>query len=103
MAVKLLIKGVPEPLAEQARARPERHHRSLQGELMSIIEAAAQEPMPVRIHRQAPPERPELGFVPRGHKRIEQLAAEHRLHHPQPLADGLPRAVDTVRAERNSR
>lgn len=106
MAVNLSIKGVPEPLAEQLRARAERHHRSLQGELMAIIEAAAQEPVSVGIHRQAPPrrpERPELGFVSRGHKRIEQLAAEHLLRHPQPLADGLPRAVDIVRAERDGR
>jgi plasmid stability protein len=34
------IKNVPEPLLERLRARAARNHRSLQGELMAIIEAA---------------------------------------------------------------
>lgn len=38
----LSIKDVPEDLAEFLRQRAARNHRSLQGELMSIIEAAAQ-------------------------------------------------------------
>ena len=41
MNVNLSIKGVPAALAESLRARAERNHRSLQGELMAIIEAAA--------------------------------------------------------------
>ena len=41
MAVNLSIKGVPDALAERLRDRAKRHHRSLQGELMAIIEAAA--------------------------------------------------------------
>ena len=41
MTVNLSIKGVPTALAESLRARAERNHRSLQGELMAIIEAAA--------------------------------------------------------------
>ncbi len=36
----LSIKNVPEPLVAELRARAEKHHRSLQGELMSILEAA---------------------------------------------------------------
>lgn len=43
MAVTLSIKGVPEDLAEALRARAQRNHRSLQGELMAVIEAAARE------------------------------------------------------------
>ena len=39
MPVNLSIKGVPDDLAERLRARAERHHRSLQGELMAMIEA----------------------------------------------------------------
>ena len=38
MSLNLSIKGVPESLAERLRARAERNHRSLQGELMAIIE-----------------------------------------------------------------
>ena len=43
MDVNLSIKAVPQELAERLRRRAERHHRSLQGELMAIIEAAASE------------------------------------------------------------
>ncbi len=38
MSVNLSIKNVPERLAEQLRKRAARHHRSLQGELMAILE-----------------------------------------------------------------
>lgn len=41
MPVNLSIKNVPDDIAEQLRARAAAHHRSLQGELMAIIEAAA--------------------------------------------------------------
>jgi plasmid stability protein len=40
MSVNLSIKNVPEALAAKLRARAERNHRSLQGELMAILEAA---------------------------------------------------------------
>jgi plasmid stability protein len=39
----LSIKSVPEELAEQLRRRAARNHRSLQGELMAILEAAVAE------------------------------------------------------------
>lgn len=41
MPVNLSVKNVPEDLAERLRLRAKRHHRSLQGELMSILEEAA--------------------------------------------------------------
>lgn len=40
----LSIKDVPEALAAKLRERAAKNHRSLQGELMAIIEAAAREP-----------------------------------------------------------
>lgn len=40
MSINLSIKNVPESLADALRARAQSHHRSLQGELMSILEAA---------------------------------------------------------------
>lgn len=43
MTVTLTIKQVPEPLAKQLKRRAERNRRSLQGELLCIIEAAAKE------------------------------------------------------------
>ena len=40
MSVNLSIKNVPDKIAEQLKMRAAKNHRSLQGELMSIIEAA---------------------------------------------------------------
>ena len=40
MTVNLSIKNVPDTLAEALRTRAECNHRSLQGELMSILEQA---------------------------------------------------------------
>ena len=47
MPVNLSIKSVPDEIAEELRARAERNHRSLQGELMAIIEEAAGEKGPL--------------------------------------------------------
>ena len=38
MPVNLSIKNVPEELAQRLRERARRNHRSLQGELMAILE-----------------------------------------------------------------
>jgi plasmid stability protein len=38
MAVNLSIKNVPDHIAEQLRRQASKHHRSLQGELMAILE-----------------------------------------------------------------
>jgi plasmid stability protein len=43
MPVDLSIKNAPDDVVERLRRRAERHHRSLQGELLAIIEAAAWE------------------------------------------------------------
>jgi antitoxin FitA len=41
MPVNLSIKNVPDEIAEELRKKAVRNHRSLQGELMAIIEEAA--------------------------------------------------------------
>ncbi len=41
--VNLAIKNAPDDVVRRLRARAERNHRSLQGELMAIIEAAVQD------------------------------------------------------------
>ncbi len=46
MTVNLSIKNVPDGVVQRLRERAERHHRSLQGELLAIIEAAVQEDGP---------------------------------------------------------
>lgn len=41
MPVTLSVKNVPDKLAERLRQRAASHHRSLQGELLVILEEAA--------------------------------------------------------------
>ena len=41
MPVTLSVKNVPAALVERLRQRAANHHRSLQGELLAILEAAA--------------------------------------------------------------
>ena len=43
MPVNLSIKNAPDDVVQRLRERAERHHRSLQGELMAIIEAAVRD------------------------------------------------------------
>lgn len=43
MAVSLSIKNVPDDVVERLRARAARNRRSLQGELLDLIERAADE------------------------------------------------------------
>ena len=48
MPVNLSIKNAPDAVVQRLRERAERHHRSLQGELMAIIEAAVRDEGPAR-------------------------------------------------------
>jgi len=41
--ITLSIKNVPTDIAHRLKARAERNHRSLQGELMAILDEAARE------------------------------------------------------------
>jgi antitoxin FitA len=95
----LSIKDVPEQLAEALRQRAASNHRSLQGELMAIIQAAVEPRAPSAAR--APAATPQHGGR-RGTRTIEQLAAERRARYPEPVRGG-PLAVDIIRAERDSR
>jgi plasmid stability protein len=44
MPVNLSIKNAPDDLVERLRQRAAKHHRSLQGELLAIIEEAVPTP-----------------------------------------------------------
>jgi plasmid stability protein len=93
----LSIKDVPEKIAEALRRRAARNHRLLQGELMAIIQQAAQSastPVP-----EASPSRPGVRM---GTRSIEEIAAELRARYPEPVRGG-PLAVDIIRADRDSR
>ncbi|MBC5763981.1 FitA-like ribbon-helix-helix domain-containing protein [Ramlibacter albus] len=97
----LSIKDVPEPLAEALRQRAARNHRSLQGELMAIIESAAAEP-------QGRPETPiparNLRYPPlrRGWKTTEQIVAEQDAEGIE-FSPDAPTGTDIIRKERDSR
>ena len=45
--VNLSIKNAPDDMVKRLKERAQRHHRSLQGELMAILEEAAGTPGPL--------------------------------------------------------
>lgn len=94
----LSIKDVPEEIAEALRQQAARNHRSLQGELMAIITAAAAGPRHAAMPGPAAP----LQGWRRGTRTIEELAEERRLKYPEPVRGG-PLGVDIVRQDRDSR
>ncbi len=108
----LSVKDVPETWAEALRQRAVRNHRSLQGELMAIIEQAvigaqaAATPADAQQVLGAPRvvghDRHGHPIVQRGWKTIEQLAEERRTLYPEPIQGG-PLAVDIIREDRDSR
>ncbi len=110
----LSIKDVPEAWAEALRQRALRNHRSLQGELMAIIEQAVvtenQSPAtPFPDSRVADRQARVVGYDRRGYpivrqgwKTIEQISAEIRAKYPQPIT-GAPLGVDIIREDRDSR
>ena len=100
----LSIKDVPEAWAQALRQRAARNHRSLQGELMAILERAV-----------ADSADPGEGSLDRGvartgleasarqnWKTIEQVAADLRARFPQGLPAG-PSSIDLIRQDRDSR
>lgn len=100
MSVNLSIKSVPEAIAERLRARAERNHRSLQGELMAIIEQAAYSQSSAEVTDTQQPRR--LVLTSRGTRSIEQLAAERQAR-PLDAGHDLPRSVDILREARDRR
>jgi antitoxin FitA len=101
MGVNLSIKDVPDDVAERLRRRAARNHRSLQGELMAIVEQAARSEHSASLSPPTDTAAPAL----RGWKTVEQLMAERQAAGwvPDPAMAGLPRGVDLVRADRDSR
>ena len=110
----LSIKDVPDTWAEALRQRAARNHRSLQGELMALVEKAVIESSPVSAG--AAPSQRTTGISPehvvgldrfgdsiirRGNKSVEEIAAEHRRRFPKPISGAL--AVDMIRADRDER
>jgi plasmid stability protein len=42
MTVNLSVKNVPDEIAEKLRERAKRNHRSLQGEILAVLESAVE-------------------------------------------------------------
>ena len=89
MAVNLSIKNVPDALADRLRASAERNHRSLQGELMAILERALDGHAPVA----------EVTVPPARKLSIEEVAEQARKLFPQ----GTPSSTGFIRAMRDGR
>lgn len=107
------IKDVPEEWAQMLRQRAARHHRSLQGELMAILEQAVQEPTATaRQSAESPLMDGEATFVGvdrfghavvrKGWKTAEQVVAELKQKYPEPIADQMS-SIDIIRQDRDSR
>ncbi len=104
----LSIKDVPETWAEALRQRAARNHRSLQGELMALIERAAGE-LPLDASEPVSTQGSVVGhdrfghpIIKNGWKTTEQLVAEQRARALMPLRRG-PSSIDMIREDRDSR
>jgi len=92
MAVSLSIKNVPDDLAQRLRARAARNRRSLQRELMLILEQAA-----TSCHTAAPSESGSEGAAER--MTFDEISARARALFPK----GTSSSVATIRRMRDER
>src|SRR5512143_1666259 len=91
MAVNLSVKNVPDELAELLRRRAAANHRSLQKELLSILEAA--------LGRAAAPRGAATPAAAGRTLTIEEVAERARKLFPR----GTESSVDYIRRMRDSR
>jgi plasmid stability protein len=89
MPVNLSVKSVPDALADRLRMRAERNRRSLQRELLSILEAAVDERAPTATLAPAPPKT----------LSIEEVAERARKRFPH----GTESSAAWIRAMRDGR
>jgi plasmid stability protein len=111
MSVNLSVKDVPDELAQALRERAARNHRSLQGELMAILTqtiqaegALATAVTPSGIRESAPTQAFTRSWV-QGWKTVEDVHREvsNSAWARDPALKDLPRAVDLIRSDRDSR
>lgn len=100
MPINLSIKNVPEAVAEALRARAEKNHRSLQGELMAILERSVSEPAPgaaASAPRTDAPQNVPAQNTPK--LSIDEVAARAAKLFPK----GTPSSVNFIRTMRDGR
>ncbi len=104
----LSIKDVPEAWAEALRQRAASNHRSLQGELMAIVERAIEEaPSPNQDPSRGKPrivgyDRAGQPIVRVGWKTVAQVAADLKARFPDGVGSQMS-SVDMIRQDRDSR
>jgi plasmid stability protein len=123
----LSIKDVPEAWAQALRERAARNHRSLQGELMALIQGAvAPESHPIASVSLVPDSSATalaasrsddagqrgtvVGFdrfgrpiTRHGWKTVEQVAAELKAKYPHGPVPGQASSIDMIREDRDNR
>jgi plasmid stability protein len=102
----LSIKEVPEDWAEALRQRAARHHRSLQGELMAILEQAVRgaegAASPSGLDGVTGFDRRGWPIVRQGNKPLAQVIDELHSVQPKPVTRQLS-SIDLIRADRDAR
>jgi plasmid stability protein len=93
MGVSLSIKDVPEALAERLRQRATRNHRSLQRELMAIVEAAVE---PGAVALSAPGTNARVAGVPVATHESDGVYAVSAQEQAGIAADDLLSELDTI-------
>ena len=105
----LSVKDVPDSVLVALRQRAARNHRSLQGELMALLEAAATAESPFVVQ---PGRGPAAAFdwqshlaalraetTHRGERDVDQLVAAMRRDHPKPRK--APSSTEIIRKMRD--
>ncbi|MGQ0711894.1 MAG: FitA-like ribbon-helix-helix domain-containing protein [Rhodoferax sp.] len=98
----LSIKDVPEAWVEALRQRAQANHRSLQGELMAMVESVVQQSATGGAQPVAAVAPSALSTESKGSKSIEVLLDELRAQHPQPIWGQLS-SIELIRQERDQR
>jgi plasmid stability protein len=93
----LSIKNVPDEVVTGLRERAAANHRSLQGELLALVsQSVATEPKASVAAFES------VQGIRKGHKSIEQIAAEHQQNRRRPGRKG-PQSTALIRQERDAR
>ncbi len=106
----LSVKDVPEAWAQALRERAARNHRSLQGELMALIQLAVEPQVGTSDQNSAQRRSTVVGFDRfgspirrQGWKTVEQVVAELKARYPDGPPPGQCSSIDLIREDRDSR
>jgi len=107
MPVTLSIKNVPDNVARRLREQAERNHRSLQGELLSLVERAVEAPSFIDLHLSRQPliaSQSESALQIRNDRDGRRFTVEDLYDYVSSLGKGTPKeATAWIRQARASR